>query len=96
MADVTKAIRGYGADTREYAANTRIDIFMPQIQYAEYTRVRGAISKVISRCYPYTIVLKSKHHVAHSYQHGALCKVRCGSERQVRSVPGSRQQLNKC
>ena len=26
MADVTKGIRGYGTDTREYAANTRIDI----------------------------------------------------------------------
>ena len=46
MADVTKGIRGYGTDTREYAANTRIDI-RAYSGIREYTRVRGAISKMI-------------------------------------------------
>ena len=49
MADVTKGIRGYVTEDG-YAGHTRQireSIFMPQIQYAEYTRVRGAISKVI-------------------------------------------------
>ena len=46
MADVTKAIRRYGADTWEYAANTRIGI-RAYSGIREYTRVRGAISKII-------------------------------------------------
>ena len=46
MADVTKGIRGYVTDTREYAANTRFDI-RAHSGIREYTRVRGAISKII-------------------------------------------------
>ena len=43
MADVTKAIRGYGADTREYAANTRIDIHAPNSVCRVYASSRGNI-----------------------------------------------------
>ena len=46
MADVTKAIRGYGADTREYAANTRIDIHAPNSVCRVYASSR-AISKIM-------------------------------------------------
>ena len=46
MAAVTNFIRGYVTDTREYAANTRIDI-RAYSGIREYTRVRGAISKII-------------------------------------------------
>ena len=42
-ADVTKAIRGYGADTREYAANTRIDIHAPNSVCRVYASSRGNI-----------------------------------------------------
>ena len=48
MADVTKGIRirGYVTDTREYAANTRIDIRAYSDIFG-YTRVHRAISKMI-------------------------------------------------
>ena len=50
MAAVTKFIRGYVTDTREYAANdanTRIEHIRAYSGIREYTRVRGAISKII-------------------------------------------------
>ena len=43
MADVTKGIRGYVADTREYAANTRIDIHAPNSVCRVYASSRGNI-----------------------------------------------------
>ena len=46
MADVTKTIRGYVTDTREYAANTRTDIRAYSGIFG-HTRVRGDISKII-------------------------------------------------
>ena len=43
MADVTKGIRGYATDTREYAANTRIDIHAPNSVCQVYASSRGNI-----------------------------------------------------
>ena len=43
MAHVTKTIRGYGADTREYAGNTRIDIHAPNSVCRVYASSRGNI-----------------------------------------------------
>ena len=49
MADVTKgkAIGGYGADTREYAANTRESIFEHIRAYASIRSLRGNIKDYI-------------------------------------------------
>ena len=50
MADVTKFIRGYVTDTREYAANTRIresSIFEHIRANASIREFAGAISKII-------------------------------------------------
>ena len=46
MADVTKSIRGYVTDTREYVANTRTDLRAYSGIFG-HTRVRRAISKII-------------------------------------------------
>ena len=43
MAAVTKFIRGYVTDTREYAANTRIDIHAPNSVCRVYASSRGNI-----------------------------------------------------
>ena len=43
MAHVTKTIRGYGADTREYAGNARIDMHAPNPVCRVYASSRGNI-----------------------------------------------------